>query len=205
MKKTFEKELPGGYRQVFYINAKNALVGIVMNVIAFFVMIAVIVFAFLLLFLKGNVDFTISPEETLIGLLCFLLGMVAYMVLHELVHGAVYKMETGEKLTFGLSWSCAFCGVPSIYVYRKSALFAVAAPLVVFSVVLLALCVGMYFCNPLAFILSSVLFGLHLGGCSGDIFVIGLLLLKYRSPSVLIRDTGPEQFIYLPEHDEGAL
>ncbi|MCQ2122483.1 MAG: DUF3267 domain-containing protein, partial [Fibrobacter sp.] len=61
--------------------------------------------------------------------------MLVYIVLHELVHGAVYKLLTGQKLTFGFKASVAYCGVPDIYVYRRTALAALLAPFVVFDIV----------------------------------------------------------------------
>ena len=46
------------------------------------------------------------------------------------------------------------------------------------------------------------LLGLHLGGCSGDIYFASLLLFKFKSPDTLARDTGPEQFIYVKKEDK---
>ena len=43
--KNFEKELPAGYRQALYINAKAAKFGIIFNLIALVVLVAVIVLA----------------------------------------------------------------------------------------------------------------------------------------------------------------
>ena len=40
-KRTFERELPEGYREVFHFNAKSIKVGIIFNLIALAVLIAV--------------------------------------------------------------------------------------------------------------------------------------------------------------------
>ena len=122
------------------------------------------------------------------------------MVLHELIHGAAYKKLTGEKLTFGMSWSCAFCGVPNIFTYKRCALISVLAPFVIFSLIFIPLTVALYFVDTHYYLLSALLLGLHLGGCCGDLYVSLLLLFKFKNKKLLMRDTGPEQFFYLPEN-----
>ena len=201
----YEKELPKDYKQKLYLNAKNVKLGLVFNLIAMLVFIGVAAISMSLVTWENRAD-ALSLDE-LLGLLlkislffiAFALLIMVYMVLHELVHGFVYKKMTGEKLTFGISWSCAFCGVPNVYVYRKTSLFSSAAPLVIFTVILMPLTAILYFVNTTAYLLSALVFGMHLGGCAGDIYVILLLLFKYKNPKTLVRDTGPEQFFFVPE------
>ena len=202
--KEFEKELPSGYQQVFYLNAKSVKVGVIMNLIALVILALVMVVAIILMILTGNSDrggYYVDDGRFIIAMMVFIVAMLAYIVLHELVHGIAYKWLTGEKLTFGISWSCAFCGVPNIYVKRRVALISCAAPLVVFSIFFLALAGWYLFVNSWYYLLTAVLFGLHLGGCSGDIYIILLMLFRYRNPETLIRDTGPEQTVYVPISD----
>ena len=123
--------------------------------------------------------------------------MIFYIVMHELLHGIFYKLFTGEKLTFGASWSCFFCGVPKIYIYRRPAMIAAAAPLVFFTILLIPLTAWLYYVNYALYLLSAMILGLHLGGCAGDIYVILLFLFKFRGNKTLVRDTGPEQFFYV--------
>jgi len=200
--KEFEKELPSGYQQVFYLNAKSIRVGLVLNLIALAVLVAVMAVALIPLIRADRLkDVIWSISENLIAFLVFYAAIFVYIVLHELTHGVAYKSLTGEKLTFGMSWSCAFCGVPHIYVKRRVSLIASAAPLLVFSVIMLPLTVWLYFVDPLYYLLSALVFGLHLGGCGGDIYIILLMLFRYRNPETLIRDTGPEQTVYVPISD----
>ncbi len=203
--RNFERALPTGYRQVLYINAKNAKIGIIFNLIALAVLAVVMAVASLLLHLGGGSAadaMNVEYAEMMIALLVFPAVMIGYIILHELVHGAVYKLLTGEKLTFGISWSCAFCGVPKIYTYRKTALLSVAAPFVLFTLLLIPILVWLYFVSPLYYMMMAFIFGLHLGGCCGDLYVMYLLLIKYRKNRTLMHDTGPEQFFYVPEDEE---
>lgn len=197
--KNFERQLPEGYREVLHINAKNVKFGIIFNAIALVILVLVMIVAFIPLALSERESAAVAPMAMLIGYVVFIVAMIAYIVLHELVHGIAYKALTHEKLTFGLSWSCAYCGVPSLYVSRRTALIALAAPLVTFTVILLPLMAVLFFVHPYIYLACAFLFGLHLGGCAGDMYMLILLLFKYRDGSLLMRDTGPEQFLYLTE------
>ncbi|MBQ7363310.1 MAG: DUF3267 domain-containing protein [Clostridia bacterium] len=197
--KNYEKELPGGYTLNYHINAKDKKTGLVMNLWAFAIMLVVGAVGAIPLFVDKTLDFTLSTPVLLISYVVFMLSMVVYIVLHELVHGAAYKLLTREKLTFGMSWSCAFCGVPNIYVYRRAAIIALVAPLITFTLVLVPVSVLMYFAHPVYYILSLVLLGMHLGGCVGDGYMTYLFLRVFKSKTTLVRDTGPEQYIYTKE------
>lgn len=196
--KNYELELPQNYKLVKTIDAKNAKIGIVLNLIALAVAVACIVGAYFIVGvpLDELIDFSNNHGlYDIIRLVVFLAVMVVYVILHELVHGAAYKALTKQKLTFGLTLTVAFCGVPHIYVYRKTALIAVLAPFIVFLPVFLVLC----FVLPTALdkILASVMLGMHVGGCSGDLWVAGLLLFKLRDKTTLMNDTGPKQTFYV--------
>lgn len=197
----FERELPQNYRQALYINAKNAKFGIVFNLIALLVMALVMTAAILILRFNGKLSsdiLKIEPPKLFVAYLVFFGSMFGYIVLHELVHGIAYKAMTGEKLSFGISWSCAFCGVPKIFTYRKTALISVVAPFAVFTLIFIPIVATLYFFSPLYFLIFAFIFGLHLGGCSGDLYVTYLFLTKFKNKKALMRDTGPEQFFYVP-------
>ena len=197
--KNYELDLPSGYKLVKHIDAKDKKTGIIFNLIAFLVLIVVMIVSFIAVNNNGGLTFDIDPGTYLIGLLVFFLVMIAYIILHELVHGIAYYALTKQKLTLGLSWSCAFCGVPNIFCNRKTALIALVSPLITFTVILIPVTIILFSVNSLVFIASSFILGLHLGGCSGDIYMTILLLFKYKDKDTLIKDTGPEQYIYVKE------
>ena len=197
--KNYESELPAGYQKAYYLNAKDKKVGILFNLIALVIMIAVLAVGVLPLMNTERTREEISGMALMLFPLGLLLVMLIYIVSHELVHGIAYKALTGQKLTFGLSWSCAFCGVPAIYTYRKTALVALLAPFVVFDLVFGALAVWFFFLHPIFYLGALVLLGLHVGGCCGDLYVTLLFLFRYRDPNTLMRDTGPEQTFYIPQ------
>ena len=201
-KQNFERELPAGYRQALYINAKKAKFGIILNLIALVVCAIVMTGAVFSLRVSGRLSsdiLNIGLTRFCVAYIIFFVTMVGYIVLHEWVHGVAYKSLTGEKLTFGLSWSCAFCGVPNIFTYRKTALIAVIAPFALFTVLAIPILLLLYHLSPLYYLMASFIFGLHLGGCSGDLYVTYLLTVRFRNKKTLMRDTGPEQFFYVPD------
>ena len=199
MENNFERALPGGYKLVKHINAKDIKFGIIFNLVGTLIAFAVIALGGILVILNENHGALAFWLLLVPAVFLSLIPTLIYMVLHELVHGIAYKRLTGEKLTFSLSWSCAFCGVPKIYTYRRTALIAVLAPFVVFSLLFGILAAVLYFVSLPLYLILVILFGFHVGGCAGDLYVTALLLFKYKNPRTLMRDTGPEQFFYIPE------
>ena len=194
--KYFESELPTGYRIVKTIDVKDTKVGVILNLIAIIPLAISLVVAY---FAMGRP--TLFKDDTdwwqpVLYFLALVISLIAYLILHELLHGAVYKFFTREKLTFGLTFTAAFCGVPNVYVYRKSALVAVLAPFVVFLPIFLTLCFVLP--TPLMKMIAAFMLGMHIGGCSGDLWMSGLLIFKLRDNSTLINDTGLKQTFYIP-------
>ncbi len=197
--KNHEKELPSGYTEVFHIDALSKKMGLILNVVAMAILAVVLALAVGLPLALGKISFgAYDPIASIISSLALFAAIAIYMILHELVHGIAYKALTREKLSFGLSWSCAWCGVPDVYVYRRASLIALLAPFITFTIVLIPIAALMYFVNVYAYIVAVLVFGLHFGGCSGDLYMTILLLFKFKSQKLLVRDTGPEQSLYLP-------
>ena len=97
MKKTFEPTLPDGYREIFHIDATSKKAAILMNLAAVVLMILSVIVCVRLIH-PSSFTFTAGPWFLM------LLILLAYMVAHELVHGAAYKLMTGQKLTYGFSF-----------------------------------------------------------------------------------------------------
>ena len=216
---SFERTLPEGYKQVLYLSAKDVKVGILMNLGA----LVITALAYVLFILPISAlllpRITVADSDVgfvfVVGIMIGAIAFLPFVVVHELIHGWAYKRKTGEKLTFGISWSCAYCGVPGIYTYRATALYSLLAPMVIISAVSLlgfAACLTASLCLPVAsaaqktlvlFIGAFIsLFSCHLGGCVGDGYMALLFAFKLRDPRTLMRDTGPEQFAYIPEDKE---
>lgn len=201
-KKTFARALPQGYRIATQIDAKSPTTGTILS-LASLVLAALVAIPLLLPLFRDmeRLGSSLVTDGKLFAL-TFLPGMLLYLVLHELTHGAVYKLFTKEKLTFGISWSCAFCGVPHIYTYRKTALWAVLAPFVLFTALFLPALALSYSIPALYFSLAFI-FVVHFSGCVGDLYVAFLLLFRFRDSRTLMNDTGPCMTFFV--YDEACL
>lgn len=198
--KHFEEKLPENYRLVKTVDATKAPFAVVFNLLSLVMMVG----AFAVLYFAFGTDVSLIKEQFLtlpdftkiLALLLLVLGFIVYIVLHELVHGVVYKAFTKRKLTFGVTMTCAYCGVPDVFVYRTASLCALLAPFVIFSI---AFIVPMFFLqNTVWFLLLAALFAMHFGGCVGDLYITVLYVFKFRDGKTLMRDTGPVQTFYLP-------
>ena len=188
----YEETLPEGYRETLVIDAGNGklmsrmtTVTVVMN----FVLFGVIFLAYG----RPRID-EIAAGFSIIKCAGLIAAYFLYIILHELTHSIAYKLLTKQKLTFGLKPPVAYCGVPGIYVYRITALCSLLAPLTVFSLIYAAL----FFTVNDAFVKLMILslFVLHLSGCVGDLYNIGLFLFRFRDADVLRQDTGPRMIYY---------
>ena len=185
----FFTELPENAKLVKTIDAKNKKTMLIFNLVAIIIMVASIL-PFVIIR-----DFTlkdVKSKELLIGLAIYIIGMILYIILHELTHGIVYKILTKQKLTFGITLSCAFCGVPNVYVTKRTALLAILAPFVVYTLILLPLIILLP-ANMICLALVLI-FGTHTSGCVGDLY--GTYVLLKLKGNILMNDTGPKQTFY---------
>lgn len=191
----FYEELPLGYKEFKVIDAKDKKTILLFNFAAI-LMMALAAFPFIIF---KPVELT--TDLLLPFILVLVTGMITYIILHELTHGLVYKFYTKQKLTFGLTLTVAFCGVPHIYISKKVSLIAVLAPFVIYSVVLIPILILMP--ANLIYLAFIFIFAMHFGGCVGDLYVT-LILLRLKG-NILMNDTGPKQTFYqLEEHNDSS-
>ena len=187
--KHYETELPQGYKEAYAIDAADKKIGLALNLVGGGLMAALLVLFALIIRPRGFFEnYTFSRNLIALGLL------FAYLVLHELTHGAAYKLLTHQKLTFGLTATVAYCGVPDIYVYRRASIIALLAPFCVFNAVFGLAAILL----PGAWdkMYAAALLAIHVGGCAGDLYDTWLYLTRFKRPDTLMRDTGPKQTFY---------
>ena len=197
--KDYELQVPEGYSLAYHINASDKKTGVLMSIGAFVIMIAAVVLVFAGIPKPWSIRILASDSKYFLYLGVWLVLEIAYIILHELTHGAVYKALTHRKLRFGITWNAAFCGVPDIYTYRRVAILSLIAPLTVFTIIFVALALWLRTVSIAWYLVVGILFATHISGCVGDMFMTFKFLTKYKDPRTLMRDTGPEQWIYVPE------
>ena len=192
MNRYYEEKLPEGYSEAFATDANDKKQGARLQIAAI-ITVAVLINAFFLIYALPRLG-EIAAGFTAIKCLCFVLAYPLYIVLHELTHGLVYKLLTGRKLTFGFKPPSAYCGVPDVYTYRITSLLSLFAPFTIYSIIFILL---FFIINdPFSRAMILLLFALHIAGCAGDLYGIGLYLFRFKSPDTLRRDFGPRQAYY---------
>ena len=191
----FEAELPSGYVQVYHIDAKSKKTGLVLNLVSLIIMAIVMVIAVSLLSLRrGSAE---KEERSLIiygvTYVVFLISMIAYIVLHELVHGVAMKLCGTKKVKYGFTGLYAFAG--STDFYGKGAYIFIALAPVVFWGIILAVITPLV--NNEWFWVVYFVQVFNLSGAAGDLFVT----FKFsRFPKdILISDNGVGMIVYSKE------
>ena len=189
--RNYERGLPGGYRLAKKMDASDFGFGLILTLGS--LVLFVICLALVLLPLAFNIEALTSLNANRLTkiLVIYCVVTLVYLILHELTHGVAYKSMTGERLTFGIKWNCAFCGVPNILTYRKTSLVALYAPFVLFTLIFLPALVYAWFVSQDAYLILGLVFATHISGCIGDLYMGHVLLTKYKSPTTLLNDTGP--------------
>ena len=120
-----------------------------------------------------------------------IVGLVAYIVLHELTHGVFLSAFTKMKPKFGFTGWAAYCGNEGYCDKPRYAVVALA-PLVFWGIVFAVL--NVFFHEGIWFWVIWFLQTMNVGGSSGDIYV-SCKLIKYPK-EILVQDTGMEMKIY---------
>ena len=187
--KYYNRDLPGEYAEVAHVRFDDVRTGFLYDLKA--------VLPGVLLTVIGWLIVRPTMMQVLISLGIFVVSIYPYFALHELVHGIVIKVMTGQRIEIGFNRSGAFCGMPDLYMNRSLAICCTAAPLVVFSALfgiaaLILIAVGHWVFLPLGLLLT-----LHLLGCRSDVHLLKELG-RFKNRSLLVKDTGKEQWLYLP-------
>ena len=135
-----------------------------------------------------------SGIQTMLIRLGVLLGLiVAYMVLHELVHGIAMKLCGTKKVKYGFTGLYAFAGSEDYY-DKKSYIFIALAPVVLWGAVLAVLNVLV----PVEWFWIVYLIQVNnISGAAGDLYVT----VKFsRMPKdILVKDHGTGMAVFAKE------
>ncbi len=185
------KTLPLGYEKILDIDLqrnKKMMLGVNIGAIA----VSVIMVAAALPFVPITSLFDMSGGLLVYALrfLALLAGMVAYIILHELVHGILMKHFGGVKPHYGFTLMYAYAG-SSAYFNKKSYIIIGLAPVVIWGIVLGVLCAvvpeGWFWVVYLIQIMN-------LSGAAGDAYVTYKMLTL--PDDILVNDTGVAMTVY---------
>ena len=180
--------LPEGYAQKYLIDLKdNKKQFWIVNGLSILIMLLLLA-AFFQLMWYGLME--LHFEGLPLQLLIMALGTVAYIPLHELVHGIFMRRFSGKKANYGFTLVYAFAGSECYFTKRDHRIIAVA-PVAFWGLVFLVL----WFLLPVNW--RWVPFGwqlFNLSGAAGDFYVFWRL---GREPdTVLCQDTGVRMAVF---------
>lgn len=185
------QELPEGYKEIFSVDMqKDKKMAIFVNLLAAIVMLAMIIpmhfhISFFTLFdmSKGFIAYLVRW-----GIL--MIGMIAYIILHELVHGITMKLCGTKKVNYGFTGLYAFAGSDDYY-NKKSYISIALAPIVVWGIVLLVL----NFIVPVEYFwVVYFIQTLNISGAAGDLYVT--FKFSKMPDDILVKDAGVSMKVY---------
>ena len=145
--------------------------------------------------------FTLFDMSQGMGAYCLRFGVlmvaiVAYMVAHELVHGAAMKLCGTKRVKYGYTGLYAFAGSEDYY-DKAAYIFIALAPVVLWGIVLLAV----QFCVPTSWFWVVYLVQItNLSGAAGDYYVT--VRFSRLPKDILVRDSGVSMCVYSNAEEE---
>lgn len=183
--------LPEGYTEIYSVDLqKNKKMAVTINAIAIAIAAVMVVPALFLVPISTLFDMESGIGAYLLRFGVLALGSVAYIILHELVHGITMKLFGTKKIKYGFTGMYAFAGSDDYY--GKLPYITIAlAPIVVWGIVLAVLCllVPCEWFWVVYFIQIT-----NISGAAGDLFVTARFS---RFPAdILVRDYGVGMKVY---------
>ncbi len=187
-------ELPAGYKEILSIHLqKDKKLALLINAIAVLIGVALAVPMHFVVPIG-----TLFDMEQGLGLYALRFGvlvaaLIAYMVLHELVHGIAMHICGTKKVKYGFTGLYAFAGSDDHY-DKSGYIFIALAPVVLWGVVLAVL--NVFVPTDWFWVVYWIQIA-NLSGAAGDLYVT----IKFsRLPKdILVRDCGVGMSVFTKE------
>lgn len=184
-------ELPSGYSEILTVDLqKNKKQATIINIAALVIGLAMGIGMHFYIPITTLFNMSDGFVPYLIRFAALLVGMVAYIILHEAVHGIAMKMFGARKVKYGFTGIYAYAGSDD-YFGKTPYIVIALAPIVVWGIVLAVLnfIVPVEFFWVVYFIQIS-----NISGAAGDLYVTFKFL---RLPKdILVCDTGVSMTVY---------
>lgn len=189
--------LPDGFREIFRINLqKDKKTAVFVNVFSGLLAAAMILIGNCFVSIFTLFEAADGLKDYILRLMLLLIGMLVYLILHELVHGICMKAFGAKKIRYGFTGMYAYAGYDG-YFGRRAYIIIALAPIVVWGIVLLVL--SFLVSRPFFWVVFFVQ-SINISGAAGDLYVTYKIMKLPKD--ILIRDTGMEMTVYahMPEN-----
>lgn len=195
------QELPEGYREILSIDLqKNKKLAAIVNGLGIAIAVAMII-AVYLLYKFANMgipafnlyDMSEGIAFYFIRFGVLIVGMIVYLILHELVHGITMKYYGSKKVKYGFTGMYAYAGSED-YFTKKPYIVIALAPIVVWGIVLTIInCVVPDSWFWVIFAIQVI----NISGAAGDLYVTGYF--SKLPKDILVQDAGVSMKVYYTE------
>ena len=189
--------LPSNYRRLLDIDLlKDKKLALLVNGLSLLIAVPMVLLA--PVSILSLVDISLGIGSTFLRLCVMLVGMVAYIFLHELVHGIFIRHFSGVKAHYGFTGLYAYAGSDT-YFNKKSYLIIALAPVVFWGVVLAVLTQLV----PESWFWSVYFIQIcNISGAAGDLYVT----VKFAGlpADILVQDSGVAMRVFSPDRDPGC-
>lgn len=184
------ERLPAGYEKIRDIDLKkNKREALTVNAAALIIAVVMALIGHAIVPISALFDMSSLPAY-FARFAVLIVGLFAYIVLHEAVHGVVMYHYCKVKPTFGFTGLYAYAGSTACY-NRRSYIVIALAPVVVWGVVLALIAP---FCSAPWFWVVYFIQISNFSGAAGDLYVTSLML---KMPDdILVRDAGVSMAVY---------
>ena len=191
-------ELPDGYREIYSLNLqKDKKKAVIVNAVAIIIGVAMALFAhFFVSPVSSLFDFSDGFGMYFLRFGVLIASSVAYIILHEAVHGVAMKICGTKKVKYGFTGLYAFAGSLDYYPLG-SYVFIALAPVVLFGAIFAVAC---SFLDGAWFWVIYILQITNISGAAGDFFVTVRFLLLPKD--ILVRDFGVGMTVFSKSHSE---
>ena len=190
-------QLPDTYREIYSVDLqKDKKLSLLVNGLATLIGVLLAVPMHFIVPISTLFDMSQGMGAYFLRFGVLMVAMVAYMVAHELVHGAAMKLCGTKRVKYGYTGLYAFAGSEDYY-DKAAYLFIALAPVVLWGIVLLVL----QFCVPTSWFWVVYLVQItNLSGAAGDYYVTARFS---RLPkNILVRDSGVSMCVYADAEEE---
>lgn len=188
------KELPVGYKEIFSVNLqKDKKIATIINVGAILIAVLMAVPMNFYIPISTLFDFTQGVKNYYARFIVLMVSMIAYLILHEAVHGVAMKICGTKKVRYGFTGLYAYAGSDDFY-DKKSYIFIALAPVVLWGIVL---AVVNCFVSQNWFWVVYLIQISNISGAAGDIYVTAKF--SKMPDDILVTDCGVGMTVYSAE------
>ncbi len=191
-----QKTLPENYTKLFDIDLqKNKKLALLVNLIGLTITAVMVAVAHQFKPFGLLLDMSEGIGEYIVRFAVIAVGAVAYIILHELVHGIFMKHFSGMKPNYGFTGLYAYAGSKAYFNERDYIIIALA-PIIVWGAVLAIINV---FVPESWFWVVYLIQIFNISGAAGDIYVT--VKFSKLPPDILVNDTGVAMTVYTKENE----